>query len=357
MKTNQVPPGKRSTAGSALLNRKSSVPLYVQIALILKERILQKEFQGTTLPSTMDLAKSFSVSHRTIENAMALLVEENLVSRVKRRGTMPLSSLNALDRKARNCSIGFVCPGTIHDFWQVMLKAMQEQTESYGYSLDLYLYNWDDPADEQRALAKAWKNCSGVILHPNSRGSDRELICKYLDKNAALLLYLLFFDDLESGIVTSNSFLAGYELTKKLIAQNCRRIAFIHDKTHLITPQQRLEGFRYAMTEQGLDCSLVVDSTKPFPIKKYLQETQADAVVCSQVNLARKVSSFLPCSRIGIFAAPWQTTEIPDGMFCAFNQPEELGRSAVDEIISMIRFPNRVKRKIQIQHIVKQKGE
>ena len=338
------------------LDRNSSVPLYVQIAAIIRSALTVKDLPGSVLPSTLELSGLFGVSHKTVENAMLLLVEENLVARIRHRGTVPVSSLDALDRRAGQSSIGFVCPGSGYDFWQPMLKTMQEQTERHGYSLDLYLYKWDDLADEQRALKKAWKNCAGVILYPNSKGSDRELIRLNNDRPQPLLLYLLYFEDLQTSIVTSNSFLAGYELTECMIRRKYSRIAFLHDKLHLITPQLRLEGFRKAMAEHQLSGDLVMDYQTHYPWKRYFADHQVEAVLCSHTAMAEKFTSFFPVERIGVFASPWQEERIPEGMYCAFNQPDELGKSAVEEMVSLIREPRRAKRKIQIHHIIKQKG-
>ena len=339
------------------VERNSAVPLYVQVASLIRESLLEKDRSGDCLPSTLELAKLFGVSHKTIENAMLLLVEENLVTRIRHRGTVPVSALKVLDRRAGKCSIGFVCPGSGYDFWQPMLKAMQEQSALCGYSLDLYLYKWDDLSDEERALKKAWRNCSGVILYPNSMGTDRELILSGSSRSLPLLLFLLYFEDFPSGIVTSNSFLAGYELTQCLIRRKNARIAFIHDKQHLITPHLRLEGFRKAMREHNLPDDLVMNSDIHFPWKQYFRENQVEAIICSDLSMVRKFSAFFPGGKMGVFASPWQENLIPDGVYCAFNQPEELGKCAVDEIIGQIRDPHRARRKIQVHHIIRKKGE
>ena len=61
------------------------LPLYVQIANILRERIARGEWRpGDTLPSEGELATSFGVTRLTLRQATSTLVEEGLL--LRRRG-------------------------------------------------------------------------------------------------------------------------------------------------------------------------------------------------------------------------------------------------------------------------------
>ena len=182
---------------SSMLNRTGGEPLYRQIADLLAAAFSAPEKKQAVLPPTLELARLFGISHKTIENAMRLLTDRNLISRVRCRGSIPIISESSLDPDAKSRSIGFVCPISGYDFWQPMLKAMHQEAAKNHYSLDIYLYRWNNRNDERRALTKASGACSGVILYPNSCGSDRELIRKFNRMRPPLLLYLLYFDDID----------------------------------------------------------------------------------------------------------------------------------------------------------------
>ena len=332
---------------SSMLNRTGGEPLYRQIADVLAAAFHHLEKKKTVLPPTLELARQFGVSHKTIENAMRLLSERNQISRVRRRGSTPITE-ETLEADAKGRSIGFVCPISGYDFWQPMLKAMHQEAAENHYSLDIYLYRWNDRNDERRALSKASGACSGVILYPNSCGSDRELIRKFNRMRPPLLLYLLYFDDIDAGVVTSNNLPAAYELTRQLISGGAKQIAFIHENLHLITPRLRLEGYRRALEENGLSNGEILDSSSMSTAMADAVRQHSDALVCGSLRIAMKFAGVIPPEKIAFFASPWQETQAPPGSLVACNQPEELGKCAIREIIEKIRRPLSPNRKIQI---------
>ena len=79
------------------VRRQQSVPLYLQIAENLKERILNKEFPcGTNLPAESRLAASFGVNHLTLRKSLQILKEQNLIVQQHGRGTYVTYSHDAV---------------------------------------------------------------------------------------------------------------------------------------------------------------------------------------------------------------------------------------------------------------------
>jgi GntR family transcriptional regulator len=66
----------------------SPVPLYHQIYLDLREMIQREIFSpGSTLPPEMEICQAYSVGRQTVRQAIARLVDENIVERFAGRGT------------------------------------------------------------------------------------------------------------------------------------------------------------------------------------------------------------------------------------------------------------------------------
>jgi GntR family transcriptional regulator len=66
----------------------SSVPLYYQLATILRENIISGRYAiGDRFPTEADLVKLYSVSRATVRGALQILKEEGLISREAGRGT------------------------------------------------------------------------------------------------------------------------------------------------------------------------------------------------------------------------------------------------------------------------------
>lgn len=79
------------TADQSLSNSKLDpnqvVPLYHQIYLILREQILEGDFDNKPLPGELVLAEQFNVSRVTMRRAIQDLVSEGLVARGRGKGT------------------------------------------------------------------------------------------------------------------------------------------------------------------------------------------------------------------------------------------------------------------------------
>jgi GntR family transcriptional regulator len=69
-------------------NRKTSIPLYVRIESLVRNRILNGQLQpGEKLPTEEDLVKQFGVSQITIRNALSNLERDGLIVRNRPKGT------------------------------------------------------------------------------------------------------------------------------------------------------------------------------------------------------------------------------------------------------------------------------
>jgi GntR family transcriptional regulator len=76
-----------------LLDKQSTVPMYVQIEEHLKLRILQGEFSvGIAIPSERELTEMFGVSRMTVRQSITNMVNSGLLYREKGRGTFVAAS-------------------------------------------------------------------------------------------------------------------------------------------------------------------------------------------------------------------------------------------------------------------------
>ncbi|MDR2404477.1 MAG: GntR family transcriptional regulator [Spirochaetaceae bacterium] len=71
-----------------MIDKSSPIPVYHQITLILRKKILSGEWQeGIRLAREDALAEAYGVSRVTMRQALDILEKEGLISRQKRRGT------------------------------------------------------------------------------------------------------------------------------------------------------------------------------------------------------------------------------------------------------------------------------
>ena len=75
-----------------MLDKKSPIPIYIQIEEQLKQRIAQGDFlMGTAIPSERELTERFGVSRMTVRQSITNLVNDGLLYREKGRGTFVAS--------------------------------------------------------------------------------------------------------------------------------------------------------------------------------------------------------------------------------------------------------------------------
>lgn len=70
-----------------MIERKSIIPMYIQIAETLKSEIMEYESSDILMPSQKELVERFNVSLITIRKAMEILEEENYIIRKPGKGT------------------------------------------------------------------------------------------------------------------------------------------------------------------------------------------------------------------------------------------------------------------------------
>jgi GntR family transcriptional regulator len=113
-----------SNFGDSKLDPNQVVPLYHQIYLILRERIIEGHYDTKPLPGELVLAEQFNVSRVTMRRALQDLVKEGLVARGRGKGTFVKPRT-----ESRNSSVG----------QSQLLSASAMRLQASGDSSDLQL--------------------------------------------------------------------------------------------------------------------------------------------------------------------------------------------------------------------------
>ncbi|MDP0506487.1 MAG: GntR family transcriptional regulator [Fusobacterium sp. JB019] len=93
-----------------MINKNSSVPLYIQLEILIKDYIKTKEInQGEIIPSENELSKKYKISRMTVKKALDNLEIKGIVERKKGIGTfvkfeekkieLPLNKINGFSEK------------------------------------------------------------------------------------------------------------------------------------------------------------------------------------------------------------------------------------------------------------------
>jgi GntR family transcriptional regulator len=134
-----------SVMGTEMLDRDASMPLYLQLAGLLRARIESGEWKpGQKIPSENELNRLYGVSRMTARQVLAQLVNEDLLFRVQGKGTF------VAHRKISTRSPAYM--------------GIREQLEGMGYAVDTkVLANHVVRADER--VARALRIMPGERVH------------------------------------------------------------------------------------------------------------------------------------------------------------------------------------------------
>jgi LacI family transcriptional regulator len=204
-----------------------------------------------------DIAKELGVSTVTVSRALSGkegvsgALEAQIRHRAERLGYryngMPK---NMLTGRYNNIGIliGEKYLGETSYYWLFFLKLLHTIKER-KYMGVLEVVTDKEEASQNVPFFLKENKVDGLIL----LGQMSEDYLTMIHKRAGCAVFLDFYSDLEgSDCIASNNFLASYKLTKLLIDQGHRKIAFLGASSVTTSTLDRYMGFCKAMIEKGL---------------------------------------------------------------------------------------------------------
>lgn len=260
-------------------------PLYIRLYEHLRQYIdTEKARKCGKLPTEKELSAMFKISRNTVCQALNMLENEQLICRIKHRGTFLTSSLNEFDPQNIRRTIGVVFPDS--PSWQDAVAAIGKICRTTGYDYKLYTYEWRNSEDEMRVIEKAQKRSRGLILYPGSNGTDADWI-RSISGNYPLVLFDLHIIGLECNSVASDHYQGAYTLATALIKRNCRKFCIIADNRKISTIHLRQSGYIQAMRDHGIafDDSCIWQGAADHELIDFLQAGKFDALLDTSRHL------------------------------------------------------------------------
>ena len=341
--------------------KQSFIPRYMRLRNELLARILNSKYDGSRyLPRERDICQEFHVSRSTVAKALDQFVEQGLVKRIKRRGTVIVhQKVELLKKEKKNSEIGVVFPLT--NYWQQALNSMFDEAGKQGVSLTIYPYDWLSLQSETEAVEKALKHSCGLILYPGGKRDDLSLIEKLDAEEVPLVLFDLYFNSSPVCCVVEDNFYGGYKATEALVLAGRRRIGLITSHFGVSSRMERHAGYHAVLRRYGLpdEDSLCLDLQNQFDtekIKSYFEQQKPDAVFVLSHMTALQIRHFLIQNGVRVpadvqFAKfdAFQGEEFTRRDITTVVQPEEeMGRQSVRLLMERISRPDAPKRKMFI---------
>lgn len=240
-----------------LLDKKSQVHLYQQVAMSIRQKIASGEYPvGGALPTEVDLCRMYGVSRYPMRQAMSILVQEGYLVRSRGKGTFVsdpgLRSTGEAKSPKRSRSIALILPGLEDDFALDILKGFERTASMNGYATFLGVSN--SPESEMGCIGRVVNSgVSGIVLFP----IDGTLVTEdMLNELIGGGVYISIIDR-NPGLdhidyVGSDNSGGGYLAARHMRLQGFESGVFVSDLVHISSVLERLNGFKRGLKQYGL---------------------------------------------------------------------------------------------------------
>jgi len=341
------------------LDRSGGEPLYMQLYRRLSEYVLDPDVSQKRLPTEQKLMEYFGVSRNTVRQALAILADESLIARVKRRGTVVSSHLHAFDPQNPARSIGAVFP---RGEWHEVRRSMQRLTEARGMSFQYYPYDWEDYASEEQAVRAARKRCSGIVLYPCRNNRDADLIDRLVAEGYPLILFDLYSENYTRNVVSIDHFTGAVVLGGYLLESGCTRIACVQRPEAELSTWLRIAGLKFALNPSRNAVLLQHEYTSDDAFLAFLRSGRPDGLFCvddSTGPIVRILTSergrFLPEVRDLSLVHFDNPTSAVQEIGSAAQPDVELGRASIQLLFDLLHNRVSAPRKYLIAPVFRRK--
>ncbi len=206
-------------------------------------------------PTMKDVAAHAGVGLKTVsrvvngEAGVAQDTERRVREAIAALGFRRNDSARVL-RKGRTSSIGLILEDLADPFYAPLSRAVEDVARAHG-ALLVNGSSTEDPEREQElALALCARRVDGLVIVPASRDH------RYLEPEISAGVATVFVDRppgrIAADLVLSENREGARAGVAHLVAHGHRRIGFVGDRPHIHTAEERLAGYRAAMSDAGL---------------------------------------------------------------------------------------------------------
>lgn len=217
-----------------------------------------------------DIAKKLNITAATVSRALnnnprisastRKLVMETAVEMNYKQNKLALAL-----KSGKSNNVGVIVPHINRTFFSSIIRGIEEELYPHGYHVIIcQTYEIENKEIETiNTLLNA--QVDGILMSISKATIGIEHFNRVLDKN----IPLIFFDRKKNiegvSTVTIDDFKGGYEATKHLIEQGCKRIAHLSGDRSLEIYNDRFEGYKQALKENNI----------PFD-ERYVLQTKSD---------------------------------------------------------------------------------
>ncbi len=216
-----------------------------------------------------DIAERLKLSPSTVSRGLRNhpAIRKITISRIQEMAAIMNYQQNTFAsnlRSNRSNTIGVILPRFESSFLSAVVSSIEKVVRSKGYNL-LVSQSYDSNKLEMENLITHYNNrVEGLLIDLTPETSNLEHLDLFLKKGIPVVLFDRVRSQPGSGFTTVSidNRQAGYDVTKHLISQGCKRIVYLGENTTCPVFGERAKGYWQALAEHGLkaDPELIIEA-------------------------------------------------------------------------------------------------
>ena len=155
-------------------------------------------------------------------------------------------------KSRKSKAVAVIVPEIVDSFFSLAIKGIETVTQKKGYHINIYITN--DQVDKEKEIFKLLSDgrVDGVLISICRDATCSEHIKDLMDTGIPLVFFDRAADDIETGKVVTDDFKSGYNAARHLTEQGCKKVCFFSISENLSILRKRVEGFKQALSEDGI---------------------------------------------------------------------------------------------------------
>ncbi len=228
--------------------------------------------------SITDIGKKLGISHQTVSYVLNDRWREKRISeKTKDLVLKTARELNYRPNKiaqsllsGKTDTLGLIIPCITYSVWPLIARAIEDEANKRGYHLIL-CHSDDNIAKEIKAInLLREKRVDGLLIAPTRDPENRDNIEVYqqLQREKISLVFINeYFKEIETSYVITDDKAGAYQAVEHLIKLGHRRISYISGPLMYLTCQNRLKGYKEALSDSDIDFNPVLVKESGFSEK------------------------------------------------------------------------------------------
>jgi LacI family transcriptional regulator len=204
-----------------------------------------------------DIAKKLDITAATVSRALnnnSKISESTraLVMETAKKMNYEQNRLALALKSGKSHNVGVIVPRIDSNFFASIIRGIEDELSPHGYHTIICQTHEIENREIENINALLNAQVDGILMSISKTNKDIDHLKRVLKKNVPLI----FFDRKKNidGVssVTINDFEGGYNATKHLIDQGCRKIAHFSGDQSIEIFTERYAGYKQALLDNGL---------------------------------------------------------------------------------------------------------